>query len=144
MLSLTKDDLKDFSSAVLDRYLEEQALRLNKVVGGVETAAEQCAAFNSISDTMAVSLLNSILYELEQMRSGSESIYLAEMEKNTQDYICGRSEQRIQTTTPEEAQIGEYTKSDCVLLLIQNPLNSDLVDRYHPSGEEQGDGQESH
>ena len=100
--------MKDFDVKVLDKYLEEQAERNNKVVGGVETAAVQCDHLNSLPDTAAVSILNETLYDLERLRNGSESLYLSEMEKMTQDYICGRNEHTVlPTTTPEEVQKGE-------------------------------------
>ena len=70
------------------------------MVAGVETPAEVCEALNT--DTAAVSLVNATLYDLEQMRNGSESLLLTELEKMTQDYICV-----LPTTTPEEVQIGE-------------------------------------
>ena len=93
---------------VLEHYLEEQALRNNKVVGGVETPAEQCQDLNSLPDTAAVSLLDETLYDLEGMRNGSESLFLTEREKMTQDYICGTYEPRVlPTKTPEETQKGE-------------------------------------
>ena len=104
---LTEDGLKDFHVAVPDNYLEELALSNNKVVGGVETAAVQCDHLNSLLDTAAVSILND-LYDLERMINGSESLYLSEMEKMTQDYICGRNEHTVlPTRTPEEVEKGE-------------------------------------
>ena len=100
--------MKDLHISVLDHYLEEQALKNNKVVAGVETAAEVCEALNSLPDTAAVSLLNETLSQLEQMRNGSESLLLTEIEKRTQDYICGRNELTVlPTSTQEEVQRGE-------------------------------------
>ena len=97
---------------MLDSYLAERALELNKVVAGVETAAEQCAALNSLPDTAAASVLNETLYDLERLMRGSESLFLAEMAKITQDYICGRNELTVlPTTTPEEVQRGDEVKN---------------------------------
>ena len=102
--------MKDLHISVLDQYLEDQALKNNKVVAGVETAAEVCEALNSLPDTAAVSILNATLYDLEGMRKGSESFILTELEKATQNYICGRYKNTDQppALTQEE---GEDSKS---------------------------------
>ena len=110
--SLTKDSLKVEHNLPLDLYLEDLALQQNKVVAGVETPAEHCEALLSIPDTAGVSMLNATLHDLEGMRNGSESLILTEIQKMTQDYICGRDENTVlPATTPEEIQLGENTKS---------------------------------
>ena len=56
----------------LDKHLISLARLNNKTVEGVETAAEQCRAFNSLSDTLSVVTLNSTLFYLEEtMRTGT-------------------------------------------------------------------------
>ena len=103
------DILKDDHNPILDQYLEDLALQQNKVVAGVETPAEHCEALNSLPDTAAVSMLRTTLYDLEGMRKGSESLILKELEKATQNYICGRYKNTDQppASTQEE---GEDTK----------------------------------
>ena len=52
----------------LDKHLISLARLNNKTVESVETAAEQCQAFNSLSDPLSVVLLNSTLFYLEETR----------------------------------------------------------------------------
>ena len=52
----------------LDKYLISLARWNNKTVESVETAAEQCRAFNSLSNPLSVVSLNSTLFYLEETR----------------------------------------------------------------------------
>merc|ERR1719361_1870914 len=70
-LSLLLSQLKPtavarLGSPVLDIFLAQLAMQLNKTVGAVETDDEQCRAFNSLSDSLTVSILNSTLGALEK------------------------------------------------------------------------------
>ena len=99
---------KEFLQAktvTLDQYLWQQAVQHKKVVAGVETAAEQCEAFNSLSDSAAVSSLNATLSDLEGFRNGSESLILTGLEKMAQNYICGWNNTVISPSTATEEAI---------------------------------------
>ena len=52
----------------LDKHLITVARLSNKTVSSVETVAEQCHAFNSLSDHLSVVSLNSTLFYLEETR----------------------------------------------------------------------------
>ena len=53
---------------VLDLFLAQLALQLNKTVGSVETNDEQCEAFNSLGDDLTLNILNNTLTEHENLR----------------------------------------------------------------------------
>ena len=53
---------------VLDLFLAQLALQLNKTVGSVETDDEQCEAFNSLDDALTLAILNNTLTEQEKIR----------------------------------------------------------------------------
>ena len=78
-------------SPVLDIFLAQLAMQLNKTVGAVETDDEQCRAFNSLSDSLTVSILNSTLDALEKNKLGpavSES--LLQEKTLVREYLCGQ------------------------------------------------------
>ena len=78
-------------SPVLDIFLAQLAMQLNKTVGAVETDDEQCRAFNSLSDSLTVSILNSTLGALEKNKLGpavSES--LLQEKTLVREYLCGQ------------------------------------------------------
>ena len=52
----------------LDKHLISLAKQNNKTVEGVETVAEQCSAFNSLSNPLSVVMLKSTLFYLEEKR----------------------------------------------------------------------------
>ena len=54
---------------VLDLFLAQLAVQLDKEVGSVETSDEQCAAFNSLDDSLTLSILNNTLAAQEKIRS---------------------------------------------------------------------------
>ena len=56
------------TGTTLDKHLISLARLDNKTVEAVETAAEQCRAFNSLSDSLGVVSLNSTLFYLEETR----------------------------------------------------------------------------
>ena len=63
MLEVVKQDGNS-----LDKHLISLARLNNKTVSGMETVAEQCRAFNSLSDHLSVVSLNATLFYLEETR----------------------------------------------------------------------------
>ena len=53
---------------MLDLFLAQLAMQLNKTVGSVETNDEQCEAFNSLGDDLTLNILNNTLTEHENLR----------------------------------------------------------------------------
>ena len=53
---------------VLDLFLSQLALQLNKTLGSVETNDEQCEAFNSLGEVLTLNILNNTLTEQEKLR----------------------------------------------------------------------------
>ena len=111
---------------ILDQYLAQEAREQHKVVAGVETVAEQCKALNAIPHTAALNTLNQTLTALEGMRIGSESPILTEVEKMTQDYICGRLGRPVlPTRTSEEVQISKWMNN--IMLTKRNKVMASRV-----------------
>ena len=69
LILLTESRWRDLEIGTLADHLEETADEANKVVAGVETAAEQCRDQNTLTDSEAVSVLNTTLHDLASIRS---------------------------------------------------------------------------
>ena len=66
---LKASEVERIGQPVLDLFLAQLALELDKTVGSVETNEEQCEAFNSLTDSLTLSILNNTLTEQEKLRS---------------------------------------------------------------------------
>ena len=65
---LKASEVERIGQPVLDLFLAQLALELDKTVGSVETNEEQCEAFNSLADSLTLSILNNTLTEQEKLR----------------------------------------------------------------------------
>lgn len=73
---LKSTEVERIGQPVLDLFLAQLAIQLNKTVGSVETSDEQCEAFNSLTDSLTLSILNNTLTEQEKIRSVISQRYL--------------------------------------------------------------------
>ena len=103
---MTESEVSNMGVSVLDTYLAQVAKNLHKVVEAVETAEEQCGAFNSLSDSLAISLLNGTLNYQERERTEAHLPQIYEKEDLISDYLCGYS----RTPTFQE-QLGGFQLS---------------------------------
>ena len=74
---------------VLDSHLENLARKDNKTIQAVETVMEQCEAFNSVPDSLAIQLLNGSLNYQEKLRNGSDLPQFYDKDDLVQEYLCG-------------------------------------------------------
>ncbi|XP_071511518.1 metalloprotease TIKI1-like [Diadema antillarum] len=69
--SLTETDVKSRGIPVLDLYLAQEAMRLNKRTGAVEQVEEQCIPLNGLNFSQEVFALNQTLWHQESLRAGT-------------------------------------------------------------------------
>ena len=98
----------------------QQAMQAVKnVVQAVETTEEQCEAFNSIPDSLAINIINGTLNYQENIRNGSDLPNLYKKEDLLQEYLCGYSRSTsfqdqlggLQLSTDIVDQIGKCSTS---------------------------------
>ncbi|XP_033637001.1 metalloprotease TIKI1-like [Asterias rubens] len=86
--ALTETDIKSRGIPVLDLFLAQEAMRMNKRTGAVERVEEQCMPLNGLNFTQVLFALNQTLWQQEVMRSG-----LTRRSYTTEDliwhYNCG-------------------------------------------------------
>lgn len=88
---LKPSEVSRVTTPVLDVFLAQLAGELNKTVRALETEDEQCRAFNSLSDSLTVAILNNTLSALETGVRNLTSADLSPQEKTlVRDYLCGR------------------------------------------------------
>ena len=76
MNQLKSREVERIGLPVLDLFLAQLALELNKTVGSVETNDEQCEAFNSLNSSLTLEILNNTLTEHEKLRSVFTSLQI--------------------------------------------------------------------
>ena len=86
---MTESEVASLGVPVLDSYLGQVAREHNKTVQAVETAREQCEAFNSVPDSLAIQLLNGSLNYQEKFRNGSDLPQFYDKDDLVQEYLCG-------------------------------------------------------
>ena len=86
---MTESEVASLGVPVLDSYLGQVAREHNKTVQAVETAREQCEAFNSVPDSLALQLLNGSLNYQEKLRNGSDLAQFYDKDDLIQEYLCG-------------------------------------------------------
>ena len=84
---MTESEVASLGVPVLDSYLGQVAREHNKTVQAVETAREQCEAFNSVPDSLAIQLLNGSLNYYEKLRNGSDLAKFYEPERSTKPRV---------------------------------------------------------
>ncbi|KAF7491258.1 Metalloprotease TIKI2 [Sarcoptes scabiei] len=68
--SLTENDIKSKGITVLDSFFYQKAKKLNKSIGSVENAEEQCVTLNYLNTTQVLYALNQTLIQHESIRAG--------------------------------------------------------------------------
>ena len=88
---MTEKEVTTQGLPILDSYLGQLARKLNKTVQAVETTREQCEAFNSMPDSLAINIINGTLNYQENIRNGSDLPKFYDKEDLVQEYLCGYS-----------------------------------------------------
>ncbi|XP_022106959.1 metalloprotease TIKI1-like isoform X2 [Acanthaster planci] len=88
--ALTETDIKSRGIPVLDLFLAQEAMRMNKRTGAVERVEEQCVPLNGLNFTQVLFALNQTLWQQEIMRAAAGT---ARRHYTTEDliwhYNCG-------------------------------------------------------
>lgn len=86
--SLTEQDIRSRGVPVLDMFLAQEAKRLNKKTGALETVEDQCQPLNQLNMTQAVFALNHTLAQHEDIRERHLTTTLS-TDDLVRQYVCG-------------------------------------------------------